>query len=50
MKNRFLCLGIRRAGITTIAYVENGQVIVKTLPSLPSPSSRPLPKGAERHG
>ena len=50
MKNRFLCLGIRRAGMTTIAYVENGQAIVKTLPPLPKPSSRPLPKGAERHG
>lgn len=50
MKNRFLCLGIRRAGITTIAYVENGQVVVKTIPSLPKPSPRPLLKGAERHG
>lgn len=50
MKERFLCLGIRRAGMTTIAYVENGQIVVKTVPSLQTLFARPQPKGAERHG
>ena len=50
MKERFLCLGIRRAGMTTIAYVENGQIVIKTAPSLQILFPRPQPKGAANHG
>lgn len=49
MKNGFLCLGIRRAGITTITYVENGCVVVKTMPTVTTPSPHPLLKGADGH-
>lgn len=33
MRNRFLCFGIRRAGVTTITYVKDGRIITATLPS-----------------
>lgn len=50
MKNHFLCFGIRRKGITTIAYVEDGRVVVKTMPPVPQKTPRPLLKGADGNG
>jgi hypothetical protein len=44
---QLLCFGIRRAGVTVITYVEDGRVIIKTLP--PSPVKPPLPERVEHH-
>jgi hypothetical protein len=49
MQNRFLCFGIRRAGVTTIAYVENGRVIIKALPITPKQPPRLLPERVAHH-
>ena len=49
MQSRLLCFGIRRAGVTTIAYVEDGRVIIKALPLAPKQPPRPLPERVGYH-
>lgn len=45
----FLCIGVKRAGVTAVCYVENGRVIIKTLPS-PKPIPCQAPQGVNSHG
>lgn len=46
---RFFCYGIRRAGVTTIAYIEDGHVVIKTMPPTPKAPPRPLMERADGH-
>ena len=42
-----LCVGVIRAGILTVKYLEDGRVIVASAPSAP-PAPRPAPESV-RH-
>lgn len=50
MQNRFLCFGIRHAGVTTIAYVEDGRVIIKTMPEITKIQLITAKERMKRHG
>lgn len=43
---QLLCVGVRKAGVTAIAYVKNGRIVIQMLP----PSKPPLTERVKSYG
>lgn len=46
---RVICCGIRRAGVSVIAYAKDGRVLVKSLPAIPKPPAA-VPERVRQYG